>query len=138
MSDQHNPVRTNVNITKVDSSLGLVLGWAIVSKVDGEPYFDLQGDYIPEDVMLDASVDFMEKSRAAKAMHAGPDRGSILFAFPMTDEVAKAYGFDTGGKTGLMVAAKFDSDVLAKFDSGEYTGFSIGGLGTREAVVDEA
>lgn len=122
-----NQIRTNIKVTKVDASLGLVLGWAIICKVDGQPYFDLQGDHIPEEVMLKAAADFMANSRAAKAMHAGPDRGSILFAMPMTEEIAKAYGFDTGGKFGLMVAAKFDADVLAKFDTGEYTGFSIGG-----------
>lgn len=125
-------IRTNVKVAKVDRALGLVLGWAIICKVDGQPYFDLQDDHIPEDVMLKASAEFMENSRAAKAMHAGPDRGSILFAFPMTEEIAKVYGFDTKGKTGLMVAAKFDDEVLAKFDSGEYTGFSIGGTCTRE------
>lgn len=129
--------RTNITVAKVDSSLGLVLGWAIISKVDGEPYFDLQGDYIPEDVMLEASTEFMENSRAAKAMHSGPDRGSILFAFPMTEDIAKAYGIDTGGKFGLMVAAKFDKEVLAKFGSGEYTGFSIGGFYNFEEIDDE-
>jgi len=121
-------VRTNINITKVDASLGLVLGWAVISKMDGNDYFDLQGDHIPEDVMLKAATDFMANSRSAKAMHAGPDRGSILFAFPMTTEIAKAFGIDTHGKTGLMVAAKFDADVLAKFQDGSYTGFSIGGF----------
>jgi hypothetical protein len=129
-------IKTNVKVAKVDRALGLVLGWAIICKVDGQPYFDLQGDHIPEGVMLKAAADFMENSRAAKAMHAGPDRGSILFAMPMTEEIAKAYGFDTGGKYGLMVAAKFDEGVLAKFDSGEYTGFSIGGTCTREEVPE--
>lgn len=125
-------IRTNIKVAKVDRALGLVLGWAIVCKVDGQDYFDLQGDNIPEEVMLKGAAEFMENSRAAKAMHAGPDRGSILFAFPMTEEIAKVYGFDTKGKSGLMVAAKFDDGVLAKFDSGEYTGFSIGGECTRE------
>lgn len=129
-------IKTNIKVAKVDRALGLVLGWAIVCKVDGQPYFDLQGDHIPEEVMVKAAAEFMENSRAAKAMHAGPDRGSILFAMPMTEEIAKAYGFDTGGKYGLMVAAKFDEGVLAKFDSGEYTGFSIGGTCTREEVAE--
>jgi len=132
----NNQIRTNVKIAKVDRALGLVLGWAIICKVDGQPYFDLQGDYIPEEVMLEAGAEFMENSRAAKAMHAGPNRGSILFAFPMTEEIAKAYGINTGGKFGLMVAARFDADVLSKFDDGTYTGFSIGGTCTREEVAD--
>lgn len=119
--------RTNTDVTKVDATLGLVLGWAIVSKVDGQPYFDKQGDHIPEDAMLKAATDFMLSARTAKAMHVGESRGTIVFAWPMTEEIAKAYGIETGGKFGLMVAAKFDEGVMAKFADGSYTGFSIGG-----------
>lgn len=129
-------IRTNVKVAKVDRALGLVLGWAIICKVDGQDYYDLQGDHIPQDVMLKGATEFMENSRVAKEMHAGNARGSILFAFPMTEEIAKVYGIDTGGKYGLMVAAKFDEAVLAKFDSGEYTGFSIGGSCVREEVAE--
>jgi hypothetical protein len=137
MSESLSTVRTNCKVAKVDSTLGLVLGWAIISKLDNEPYFDLQGDHIPEDLMLKASTDFMENSRTAKAMHAGEQRGSILFAFPMTEEIAKAFEIDTGGKYGLMVAMKADEDMLARFASGEYTGFSIGGKGSSEEVTDD-
>lgn len=119
--------RTNTTVTKVDTNLGLVLGWAIVSKVDGQDYFDLQGDHIPQDVMLKAATEFMESAREAKVMHSGGARGSVLFAWPMTEEIAKAYGIDTGGKFGLMIAAKYDADTLAKFADGTFTGFSIGG-----------
>lgn len=114
-------------IIKVDEGHGLVLGWAIVCKRDGEDYVDLQNDHIPEDAMLAASVDFMQNSRVAKEMHAGESKGSIVFAFPMTTDIAKAFGVETK-TTGLMVAMKPDSaDMLAKFRDGTYTGFSIGG-----------
>lgn len=129
--------RTDTKVTKVDQSLGLVLGWAIVSKVDGQPYYDLQGDHITEEAMLVASTDFMQSARAAKAMHTGDQIGSIVFAWPMTEEIAKAYGIDTGGKYGLMIAAKFDSATLAKFADGTYTGFSIGGLRGVDEEVPE-
>lgn len=129
--------RTNIDVAKVDGSLGLVFGWAMVSKVDGQPYFDLQGDHIPDETIIESSADFMANSRAAKAMHAGEDRGSILFAFPMTEDVAKGYGIDTQGKYGLLVAAKFDEETVQKFADGTYTGFSIGGLyGDFEEVED--
>lgn len=128
--------RTSTAVTKVDANLGLVLGWAIVSKVDGQPYFDLQGDHIPEDAMLKAATDFMLSARTAKAMHAGGERGTIVFAWPMTEEIAKAYGIDTGGKFGLMIAAKYDADVMAKFADGTYTGFSIGGSRGEDEEVD--
>lgn len=113
--------------TKVDEDQGLVMGFAIVCCVDGEPYFDLQGDHIPEDAMLKAAVEFMENSRKAKEMHAGDSVGEILFCFPMTAEVAKAHDIITK-TTGLMVAMKpSDDEILEKFRSGEYTGFSMGG-----------
>lgn len=140
MTNPNEPIakRTQVNVTKVDADLGLVFGWAMISKVDGQPYFDLQGDHIPDEVILESSVDFMTGARSAKAMHAGPDRGSVLFAFPLIEDVAKGYGIDTGGKYGLLVAAKFDEGVLAKFASGEYTGFSIGGFyGSFDEVDDD-
>lgn len=113
-------------VVKVDSNLGLVFGFAIVSTSDGEPYFDLQGDHIPDDAMLKAATDFMEHSRTAKAMHAGEKAGSVVFAFPLTAEIAKSLDITTK-RTGLLIAMKPDADMLSKFVDGTYTGFSIGG-----------
>lgn len=115
-----------VEVAKVDSELGLVFGYAIVSNIDGEPYFDSQGDHIPEDAMLKAATDFMMHSRVAKEMHDGEPVGSVVFAFPLTGEVAKSLGIECK-KTGLLIAMKPDADTLKKFKDGTYTGFSIGG-----------
>lgn len=123
---------TSNEILKVDEELGLVMGWAIVSKIDGEEYFDTQGDHIPEESMLEAATEFMMNSRVAKDMHVGDQVGTIVFAWPMTSEVAKAFGIETS-KTGLMIAMKPEADMLQKFKSGELKAFSIGG--TR--LVDE-
>ncbi|MGI9491970.1 MAG: XkdF-like putative serine protease domain-containing protein [Geminicoccaceae bacterium] len=120
--------RLFTKFAKVDAELGLVLGFAIVCKVDGEPYFDLQDDHIPEDSMLKAATDFMENSREAKEMHEGGRIGDIVFAFPLTEDIAKAFDIQTK-TTGLMIAMKpCDDETLEKFRSGEFTGFSIGGL----------
>jgi hypothetical protein len=114
-------------VLKVDESLGLVLGWAIVCKKDGKDYFDLQDDHIPEDAMLKASADFMDGARVAKEMHQGDAKGTVLFAFPLTEDIAKAFGLETK-TTGLMIAVKpHDKETLEKFRNKEYTGFSIGG-----------
>jgi hypothetical protein len=123
--------RTQAQVFKVDEALGLVFGWAIVSKENGENYFDLQGDHIPEDAMLKAATDFMQNSRMAGDMHERAEgepveSGTVVFAFPLTTDIAKAMGIETK-KTGLMIAMRPDPDVLGKFKSGEYTGFSIGG-----------
>ena len=114
-------------ILKVDESLGLVFGFAIVCKEDGEAHFDLQGDHIPEAVMVKGATDFMKSERVAKEMHAGDPIGSIVFAFPMTSEIAKSLDITTK-RTGLLIAMHTeDQEVLRKFRDGEYTGFSIGG-----------
>ncbi len=117
------------NFIKVDESLGLILGWAIICKKDGEEFFDSQGDHIPEQSMLEAATDFMKNSREAKEMHDSDESlpGSVVFAFPMTSDIAKSFGIETK-QTGLIIAMKPESEeVLEKFRSGEYTGFSIGG-----------
>lgn len=113
-------------VTKVSEELGLVFGWAIVSTVDGQPYFDLQGDHIPDATVLKASTEFMASLRVAKEMHVGGARGEVIHSMPLTAEVAAAFGI-TCKRTGLMIAMRPDAEMLAKFKSGELRGFSIGG-----------
>ena len=129
---------------KVDDALGLVFGYAIVCNVDGEPYYDLQGDHITEKAMLDAACDFMLHARVAKDMHdKNPDRpgqqGTVVFAWPMTAEIAKAFDLDVK-HTGLMIAMKpNDPHVLKEFRDGKRTGFSIGGtrIADQEEFIDD-
>lgn len=118
---------TGGKICKVDETLGLVIGWAIISKQDGKDHFDTQGDHIPESVMLEATLDFMEKGGAGKEMHVGDQDGEMVFGFPLTTDIAKALGITTK-KTGFIVGYKPASkEILEKFRDGTYTGFSIGG-----------
>jgi hypothetical protein len=119
-------------VLKVDNELGLVFGWAIICKQRGADYYDVQGDHIPENSMLSAAADFMQNSRVAKDMHQGDEVGPVVFAWPMTADIAKAMGIVTD-TSGLMIAMKPPAGILEKFRSGEYTGFSIGG----QRVTDE-
>ena len=128
-------------VTKVDDTLGLVFGWAIVSKIDGDPYFDLQGDHVPEDSMMESAMEFMIEKRHGGEMHRRDENGDpvvvgkVVFCWPMTEETAKAFNVETT-TTGLMIALKPDNDqILEKFRTGVYTGFSIGG--TRDQRFDE-
>jgi len=131
-----NEVAKRVDVLKVDESLGIVFGWAIVSKVNGVDYFDVQGDNITEAAMLKAAADFMLNSRVLGDMHEKAEGGSVLFAFPLTTDVAKAFGITTK-QTGLMIGVKpANAETLAKFVSGEYTGFSIGGRRGKDEDVD--
>lgn len=133
---------TFYKVAGVDEGLGLVFGWAIVCKVNGEDYYDLNIDHdgkrvpehITEPAMMKGAFNFMKSDRVGNDMHAGPDSGTYVFAFPLTTEIAKAMKIDCP-TTGLMVAYAPEPHVLSKFKSGEYTGFSIEGSRVRAEEV---
>ena len=132
----------DARIVKVDESLGLVFGYAIVCKIDGEPYYDLNIDpdgervpeHIPEDAMLKAALGLAEVGAPGNEMHRGPDSGQYPFLFPLTTDIAKALGLEAK-QTGLLVAYKPTPEVLEKYKKGEYTGFSI--EGRRVAMTEQ-
>lgn len=138
MSDFH----ANTQILKVDDQLGLIFGFAVVCKVNGEDFYDSDNEHIPEDAMLAAATDFAKSKRVACDMHARdaagqpvPD-GGVVHIFPLTTDIAKALDIQTE-RTGLLVALAPDNpETLDKARSGEYTGFSIGGA-VLEAQDDE-
>lgn len=129
-------VELTCEVAKVDDELGLVVGWAIICDEDGVDYFDLQGDHIPQDVMLKSTFAFAKSARVAKEMHEGDARGEVVFIFPMTAEIAKSIGVQTQ-KHGLLIGMAPDEEMLAKFKSGELRGFSIGGMAASIPVEDD-
>lgn len=150
MAQHAQPVRkVEVSVCKTDAALGLVFGYALIcaeknAAGEFEPYFD-QGsldepsgevisDHISEDEMLQAVTSFMEDARVAKEQHEGGPRGVVVHSFPLTAEIAKALDIDAK-RTGWLVAMKPDAEMLAKFVSGELTGFSIGGMAERERTT---
>ena len=119
-------------VCKVSDQLGIVFGWAMISTFKGKPYVDTQGDHIPEDAMLKAATDFMMKRRAFRAMHQGDAIGTVVYAWPLTKELAAAFKLESD-TTGFMIGVKpNDPEVLEKFKLGEYTGFSIGGVRIKD------
>lgn len=130
-------VKLNTKILKVDDTLGLVLGWAIICKQQQVEYFDLQDDSITEEAVLKGSADFIQHSRVAKEMHTGQPIGEIVGSFPLIEDVAKAFGIQCD-TYGWMVAMKPSDDVLEKFKSGELTGFSIGGIVEEFEELEDA
>jgi hypothetical protein len=130
-----NQVSIEVDVQKVDRELGIVFGYAIVCKIGNEDYFDTQGDHIPEQSMLEATSDFMSGERTAKVMHAGEPAGQVVYGFPLTHEIAKALDIEVN-KSGFIVGMKPDSsEVLNKFATGEFTGFSIGGRRLKDTEI---
>jgi hypothetical protein len=65
-------IRATTDLLKVDDSLGVVFGYAIVCREkDAEgnwvDHYDTQGHHIPEDEMLKASVDFAQQASEDRA-----------------------------------------------------------------------
>lgn len=132
---------TKATIMKVEESLGLIIGFSIVCEVDGQPYYDLGEvvdgvrivDHITPAAMLKSSAEFMANSRVAGEMHERDENddpvqaGDVVFAFPLTAEIAASLDITTK-RTGLLTAIRpHDPAVLDKARKGEYRGFSIGG-----------
>lgn len=127
----------DVKVAKTDDRLGIVFGYAIVCKQDDEDYYDVQGDHITEKAMLEAAADFMGGDRKALIQHRGEQAGRVIFAFPMTGEIAKAHDIAVK-QTGLLIGMQPDDpDVLKAFEEGALTGFSIGGSRVDEEVVED-
>jgi hypothetical protein len=120
-------------VCKVDAEEGIVFGWAIISTENGQPYVDLQNDYVPEASVLKAAAKFAAGARVAKDTHEGAQAGTVDFIWPMTADIAKALGISTP-RTGLLIGMRPSPEMLAKFKSGELTGFSIGGRGRRKEI----
>ena len=115
-------------IIKVDEGEGIVYGWGMVSILNDEPYYDLQNHHIPDHVMRKMSTEFMEDVRTNLDMHDGEATGLVVHSFPLTKEFKEALGIECD-KTGWLVGVKPCPESFAKFQSGEFTGFSIGGSG---------
>jgi hypothetical protein len=132
-------IRQPVQLLKVDRKLGIAFGHGIVCKQmeDGQlvDYYDLQGDHIPEDVMLKAAKDFAVGARVGKVQHEGEQAGDCVFVFPMTADIAKGLGF-TGDRYGLLIGyMPRDSAMLDKVEAGEFPGLSMGGNAVRNPVA---
>lgn len=137
MSDTLETKDTFVKFSSVNEEIGLILGYAVVCKVYGEDYFDTQGDHIPESAMLKAATDFMKGSREARTMHGAEKTGDIVFAFPLTSDIAKSLGIKTD-TTGLLIGMlPSDPNVLEMAKSGKLAGFSIGGKRVKDEIIDD-
>lgn len=66
------PFTSTSNVLKVDETLGVVFGYAIVCREKDEAgnwvdHYDTQGHHIPEDEMLKASVEFSQQAGEARS-----------------------------------------------------------------------
>lgn len=142
------------DVLSVDEGHGIVVGYAIVTKVRDDAgvlqdYFDLnvdvdgihKGEAVPENItdeaVLEAYIDVRKAAQPLPGndMHAGPDTGVYYDLFPMTEEIAKSLDIVVK-RTGMLCVYKPEPDVLAKFKDGTYTGFSIEGARVQYEEID--
>lgn len=121
----------SAEVLKLDSERRIAWGWASVSTVKGELVTDTQGDVITPAEMEKMADRFMASARTAKAMHEGDQIGEVLHSFPLTNELAEAFGMNTD-REGWLIGMKIHDDAVWKgFQEGRYRAFSIGGKAKR-------
>lgn len=121
----------HVPIVKSDKQLRVVYGWASVSHSDGQAIIDHQGDMIDTTELVKAAQQFMQESRASKAMHRGDVIGEVVESMVMTPDIQHALGIQLD-RVGWYIGIKIhDNDVWQKLQQGDYRQFSIGGRAKR-------
>lgn len=131
-------------VLKVDVERRLVYGWAALTRWNGAPYFDSEGDWIDADSLQDAVVKFMKGDRTAGVLHARDSSGRpvrvgrVVEALVVDDEKLRAMFGDVelpDSPRGLFVGVQVENDeVWRQIKNGLLQGFSISGTGVREEV----
>ena len=142
-------VEWNGTISKFDTDKRLVFGWCSLSKVDGQPVVDLQGDYVPIETTEDAAYRYVIHSRKGGDMHARVSKrtaflerdeplhtSDLIESIVVTPEKLEALGLAPDAlPLGWWVGFKVnDEEQWQKVKSGERPGFSIHGSGARVPV----
>jgi len=133
-------------VSKFDTDKRLVFGWCSVSKVDGKPVVDLQGDYVPIETTEDAAYKYVVHSRKGGDMHRRIGKGffddgkdqplhtaDLVESFVVTPEKLEALGLAPDAMPlGWWVGFKVNDDQQwADFKAGKRPAFSIHGSGQR-------
>jgi len=119
-------------IAKADDQKRRVYGIALVA---GE--VDLQSDIIDDSELEEAAVASLLAGIAARLDHGGTDMGRIIASFPMTAELAAAFGFILPeGRGQWLIGLEFTPaawpSIRAAVAAG--AGLSIGGSAVRTPV----
>jgi hypothetical protein len=137
-------VTWTAEIAKVDADKRQVFGWASVSEISGRPVVDLQGDIVPIEETEKAAYRYVLESRKGGDMHARVTKGfdspkhtaDMIESFVVTPEKLSKMGLPADALPhGWWVGFHVNDDAQwAMVKSGERTGFSIHGSGTRTPV----
>lgn len=131
-------VEIYVPVVKVDDEQKLVFGWGSVTKVDGQPVVDSQGDIIENTELEKAVYDFMVNAVHDELHKRIVPDSKVVESFVVTDDkLAKMFPGEQipQGKRGWWLGIRInDPEVYRKHKEGIYTGFSITGTASRKEV----
>lgn len=131
--------------SKVNEDKRQVFGWCSLTKVDGEPVVDRQGDYIPLEEVEKSAYQYVVNSRKGGDMHKRdgdlPIHASdMIESFVVTPEKLQQMGLEENALPhGWWVGFKVNNDDLwEEVKKGDKIHFSIHGKGKRvEKSLDE-
>lgn len=126
-------------ISKIEPERRQFFGWASITKMDGIPVIDHQGDFLEIDELEKAAYDYVLNSRAGGEMHqrvgkrAPRQVATLIESFVVTPEKVAKLGLPEGSLplgwwTGYKVHDDAAWDGVKK---GKYTALSIHGVGKR-------
>jgi len=115
------------------------IAYAVVLEPDTE---DLQQDVVSAETIELAAHGFMKDFRLVNEMHASLDKVAVpveSYLAPIDFTVTAPDGTERVIKKGSWVlASEFNEEVWKRIESGEYTGYSIEGVGRRYELGEEA
>jgi hypothetical protein len=127
-----------VKIAKVDELRRLVSAiYSEVSKADGSPVIDLQGDIIPIDELEAADIEAFADGGLRKGgeMHAKIGGADVVQHFTLSRQERQAFGFGPGPELGIVKLRVNDDRLWARVLAGELPGLSIAGSAESEEVA---
>lgn len=123
--------RDLVPIAKADSAKQIVYGVVLPANE-----VDLQDDWMAPEDIEEAAHHYMQNSRVVGSQHEKAVKAQVVESYIAPQDLQwddGANGPQTVAKGSWIMAVKIaDPDEWAKVLDGEYTGFSVGGLGVRE------
>lgn len=125
-----------------DDEQQIVCGWANVSSVNDEDYYDLDGDHFPIELIEQAAHDFMSNpgwsGRALGEQHVKNEvgeiykKGEIVESLIVDDATANALKIADPRRGWFIKAKIWDPTTWNDVKQGRFTGFSIGALVSLE------
>lgn len=125
-------VQKETTILKADDELRIVYG--VVLEPDTE---DLQGDILDAETIEKAAHGYLQESRVVGDSHMVQAAADVVESYIAPADIQ--LGEQTVKKGSWVMGVKVNDDEMwAAVKKGEFSGFSIGGFGTREPVEKAA